>query len=170
VVLIALLCASSVYAAGETPPDMSGVSRLLSIAQARWRHETGHFVQVLPQVAPTLTPLPAYEQARAARLTRAEARLTTAAGLSPLPTPLPALTLVSPLPLPGALPVPPGVTVAVNCYTAPAGDGYEVVYEYSDAGVLWRMVENHGPEAWRARDWHALPAGISPLATPEAPQ
>ena len=72
------------------------------------------------------------------------------------------LPLLSPLSFPAA---PESITVTVNTYSAPGGTGYEVVYEYSDAGVTWRMVENHGPEPWRARPW----ALLSPLPIPEAP-
>ena len=103
--LAALLLVGTVAASDGQPPDVAAVARQLSIAQARWRHETGTFAQVWPLAAPTATPVPRLERARVAQLARAEARFAVAASTSPLPTPtaLPQLARVSPLPLPGTL-------------------------------------------------------------------
>lgn len=58
-------------------------------------------------------------------------------------------------PVPGScinLSYPEGVTVAVNVYTSPAGDGYEVVIIHDG----WRITVNHGPESQRSTGWRRV--------------
>lgn len=52
-----------------------------------------------------------------------------------------------------ALVYPSGVTMAVNSYLSPAGDGYEIVV--ISAG--WKLTVNHGPEMWRSTGWRYEP-------------
>ena len=47
---------------------------------------------------------------------------------------------------------PDGVAVAVNVYTSPAGDGYEVVI-INDG---WKITVNHGPESYRSTGWRRV--------------
>lgn len=44
---------------------------------------------------------------------------------------------------------PDGIAVAVNVYTSPSGDGYEIVI--INAG--WQITVNHGPESYRSTGW-----------------
>lgn len=55
-----------------------------------------------------------------------------------------------------SLPAAHETSLEVNVYTSPYGVGYEIVavYEQIGTGTLWRRVYNHGPEAWRERDWY----------------
>lgn len=52
-----------------------------------------------------------------------------------------------------ALVYPVGVTMAVNSYLSPAGDGYEIVV----VSAGWELTVNHGPEMWRSTGWRYEP-------------
>lgn len=141
-------------------PDVQVISQHIAEAQGVARARSGRYAQILTLPTPS-GPLTVQSQ-RAPRPWLAEQTHAT--------TPTPALlTFVSPLCPPDAatcpppLPAPDGVQVYVNTYTGPTGDGYEIVYEYQN----WRKIENHGPETWRAQDWH-IPAlrFVSPLRSP----
>lgn len=168
--IVCLLAVSGVILAQGGLPDIDGITEQLQGIEANLRAAFGEYVQVLPVTGPTATP----EIVRTPK-TIVEQLLALDNGdelrNSPLPTPA---TFVSPLcppdqdGCPDAITVPDGMTVTVNTYVSPMGDGYEVVYETIQAGMLYRRVVNHGPETWRERDWY-IPYFVSPLVTPEIP-
>ena len=160
--ILAVIAAQAVVAQDGGLPDIGAITRDLALQLEAVRSRDGRYPQIL-ELRRRDTPSAPMSSQRAPmgpRTYSAEALAET----SPIATPDVEIACPAGEPCPDidTDELPTGLTITVNTYTAPDGEGYEIVYEMAWGGWQWRKVAAYGPESWRARDWEP----ISPLMTP----
>jgi hypothetical protein len=56
------------------------------------------------------------------------------------------------------LPARSEASFVMDVYDGPQGSGYTIMAEVIFQGQTWRRIANVGPESYRTRDWHQVPA------------